>query len=294
MRAILTYHSIDSSGSAISVHPDTFARQLAWLVREEVRVVTLDTLLTLPDTARAVALTFDDALANIGTVAAPLLAAQGWPATVFVPTQHVGRDNQWQAQGQHRVPALPLLDWDALGQLTEAGWTVGAHTRHHARLPTCSDLALQDELQGAADDIAQHLGTVPRWLAYPFGDFDRRVQRASARWFHGACTTALRVLGGGDDPMALPRLDAYYLTSQVCRWPWGGGRFGTTSPHGASCGRRAPGSRPVHPANDDPVRRRCHRAHRCCTPARRRAGMDRTNSIGTLTLGRATRSSSGR
>jgi len=225
VRAILTYHSIDPSGSAISVHPTTFACQMDWLARERVRVVTLDTLLTLPATASAVAITFDDALANIATVAAPILAARDWPATVFVPTAHVGRDNQWQAQGQHRVPALPVLDWEALGRLTETGWTVGAHTRHHARLSTCTDLELQDELQGAAEDITLHLGTVPRWLAYPFGDFDGRVREASAHWFHGACTTDLRPLGGGDDPLALPRLDAFYLTPPVCRWPWGGGRL---------------------------------------------------------------------
>jgi peptidoglycan/xylan/chitin deacetylase (PgdA/CDA1 family) len=222
VRAILTYHSIDPSGSAVSVDPEAFAGQLAWLAREDVQVVTLDTLLALPHDTRAVAITFDDALANIATEAAPWLAERGWPATVFVPTRHVGRDNQWQAQGQHTVPVLPLLDWEGLGRLTEAGWTVGAHTRHHARLPACADAALADELEGAVADITTHLGSVPRWLAYPFGDMDRRVRDAAAQWFTGACTTVLRPLGGGDDPLALPRLDAYYLTPRVCGLPWGG------------------------------------------------------------------------
>jgi peptidoglycan/xylan/chitin deacetylase (PgdA/CDA1 family) len=222
MRAILTYHSIDASGSAVSVHPDAFARQLAWLAREQVRVVTLDALLTLPPDAHAVAITFDDALANIATDAAPRLADAGWPATVFVPTQHVARDNQWEAQGHHRVPVLPLLDWEALARLTDGGWAVGAHTRHHARLPACSDAELVDELGGSVEDIATHLGTTARWLAYPFGDLDRRVRDAAASWFTGACTTVLRPLGGGDDRLALPRLDAYYLTPRVCRWRWGG------------------------------------------------------------------------
>ena len=225
MRAILTYHSIDPSGSAVSVSPEAFSCQMAWLVRDQVQVVTLDTLLTLPHEAHAVAITFDDALANITTEAAPTLAERGWPATVFVPTRQVGRDNQWQAQGQHRVPVLPLLDWAALGRLSEAGWTVGAHTRHHARLPACTDAALAAELGGAVADITTHLGSVPHWLAYPFGDVDRRVRDAAAQWFAGACTTVLRPLGGGDDPLALPRLDAYYLTPRVCDWPWGGERL---------------------------------------------------------------------
>ncbi len=225
MRAILTYHSIDPSGSAVSVHPHSFARQLEWLVRDDVRVVSLDALLALPPDANAVAITFDDALANIATDAAPQLAAHGWTATVFVPTRHVGRDNQWQALGQHRVPLLPLLSWDGLGRLADAGWTVAAHTRHHARLPSCSDPELADELSGAVEDIATHLGTTARWLAYPFGDVNPRVRDATAQWFAGACTTALRPLGARDDPLALPRLDAYYLTPSVCGWSWGGERM---------------------------------------------------------------------
>lgn len=223
MRAILTYHSIDDSGSAISVAPEVFERQMAWLERNAVRVVTLDDLLGLPPAADAVAITFDDALANITTAALPRLAARGWTATVFVPTGHAGGDNQWAAQGLHRVPTLPVLDWEALGNLMAAGWTVGAHTRHHARLPDCSEAELTDELGGAVEDITTRLGLAPRWLAYPFGDVDARVRRRAGEWFRGACTTDLRPLDAAEDLLALPRLDAYYLSPAVCRWRWGGG-----------------------------------------------------------------------
>ena len=48
MRAILTYHSIDDSGSPISVSPAAFRRQLEWLVAERVRVVPLSELSHLP------------------------------------------------------------------------------------------------------------------------------------------------------------------------------------------------------------------------------------------------------
>ena len=44
MRAILTYHSIDESGSAISISEAVFRAQIAWLAKSDVRVVTLDAL----------------------------------------------------------------------------------------------------------------------------------------------------------------------------------------------------------------------------------------------------------
>src|SRR6266508_2288219 len=107
MRAILTYHSIDDSGSAISVTAAGFRQHIEWLAAQDVRVVSLDELLTLPEHARAAALTFDDGIANLTTEALPILATHGMTATVFVVSQRVGTDNRWEGRPSHRVPVLP-------------------------------------------------------------------------------------------------------------------------------------------------------------------------------------------
>jgi peptidoglycan/xylan/chitin deacetylase (PgdA/CDA1 family) len=221
MRAVLTYHSLDRSGSAISQTPEAFARQMAWLAAQQVAVVSLDTLLAMPSSARACAITFDDGLQNVADHAAPILAAHGWTATMFVPTARVGGDNRWSAEGRHPVPTLPVMGWDALGRLAEAGWVIAAHTRNHPSLPTLEDAALDDELEGAHADIVAALGVAPRWLAYPFGDHDARVVARAARWYAGACTTELRHLAPGDPPLMVPRLDAWYLASAMQWWAWG-------------------------------------------------------------------------
>jgi peptidoglycan/xylan/chitin deacetylase (PgdA/CDA1 family) len=221
MRAILTYHSLDDSGSAISQPPEAFARQMAWLAAQQVAVVSLDALLALPASARACAITFDDGLQTVADLAAPILAERGWTATMFVPTAHVGGDNRWNAAGRHPVPTLPVMDWNALGRLAEAGWTIGAHSRTHPSLPTLADAALDEELAGAQADIVAHLGRTPHWLAYPFGDHDARVATRAAQWYRGACTTELRALADDDAPLALPRLDAWYLEPAMRRWAWG-------------------------------------------------------------------------
>src|SRR5690349_8311160 len=94
-RAILTYHSIDDSGSPISVSPSVFESHVTWLGSGRVRVVALDDLCDLKDDGDAIAVTFDDAVDNFGSIAAPLLVDNGIPATLFVVSEHVGRTNEW-------------------------------------------------------------------------------------------------------------------------------------------------------------------------------------------------------
>ena len=224
MRAILTYHSIDDSGSPISVSRAAFRRQLEWLAAERVQVVPLSELPLLPGGSRAVALTFDDGIANVATEAFPILDGNGMTATVFVVTRRVGMDNQWTTASRHRVPRLPLLGWEELGQLSRRGWTIGSHSRHHLRLPACSDQQLEEELKGAADDIVTSLGVRPGWFAYPYGELDARVSARTATAYEGACTTELRPLREGESLTRLPRIDAWYLRSWA-RTGWGGPGF---------------------------------------------------------------------
>ena len=225
MRAILTWHSIDPSGSPISVAPEVFRRQVAWLASGRTRVVAVDELFALAPATDAVALTFDDGFANFETEAAPLLLAHGLPATVFVVTAHVGRDNQWRGAADG-VPVLPLMDWATIGRLRASGISFGAHTRTHPRLPSISASALDDELARAAEEMRHELGERPAGLAYPYGAFDTRVVSATAAEYRWACTTEFRTFGAAERPHELPRLDAWYFRDDRLLAAWGTARFG--------------------------------------------------------------------
>lgn len=213
MRAILTWHSVDSSGSPISVSPAEFRLQVDWLASGSVRVVALEDLPGLSSEGPAVALTFDDGFANFATEAAPLLRQNGLAATVFVVTDHVGRDNRWGGRNEPGIPVLPLLDWDALARVRESGMRLGAHTRTHPRLPGLDEAALESELGLAAEEMERRLGERPVCFAYPYGALDARTAAAAARWYRYACTTELRAVAPDDQPHRLPRLDAWYLRS---------------------------------------------------------------------------------
>ena len=78
MRAILTYHSIDESGSPISVSPDAFRAHHRWLTGGSMKTALLADLISGPDDGQhAVAITFDDGVANIRKPIELLLDAAG-------------------------------------------------------------------------------------------------------------------------------------------------------------------------------------------------------------------------
>lgn len=221
MRAILTYHSIDTSGSPISCDPETFRRHVAWLASGRVKVTTIEGLVTLPADTDAVAITFDDGFANFADAAAPLLIDHGLPVTLFVVADRTGRTNAWNGTPDAGVPHLPLLDWQALGRLQEQGVTLGAHSRTHPDLTSLPGSAVEDEIAGSADAIERHTGRRPSAFAYPYGRIDARSVRAAGAAFAYACTTEFDALHGEEPRARLPRLDMFYFQRGNRLESWG-------------------------------------------------------------------------
>lgn len=225
MLGILTYHSIDDSGSAVSVAPERFRRHVQWLGSGAVRVTSLEELLRTPAATDAVALTFDDAFENFADRAWPLLRDNNLPVTLFVPTDHVGRTNDWSGRPERGIPSLPLLGWEAIGALAEQGLSLGSHSRSHRDMREFEAADLSAELLCASEKIQRETGCIPRAFAYPFGLFNERVAAAVAEIHRLACGTEFRVFREGEDPHRLPRLDAYYFQRAGLLEAWGRLRF---------------------------------------------------------------------
>lgn len=232
MRAILTYHSLDDSGSVISLAPAQFRRHVEWLANSDVRVRPLCALVDeargddshIDNTSHAVALTFDDGFANFATMAAPVLRDHALPATVFVVPQRVGLDNRWHGSDD-AVPSLPLLGWDDLAKLVESGIDIGAHTRSHPRLSALSADAIEDEIVGGAEDVRRHLGLAPSTFAYPYGAVNDTAAGIASRNFRVSCTTEFRSLRSTDSSARVPRLDSYYFRRPDQLEQWSSLRF---------------------------------------------------------------------
>ncbi len=225
MRAILMYHSIDASGSPVSLDAATFERHVAWLASGRAKVVPLCEIAAIPRDEDAVAVTFDDAFESFAEQAWPRLAEHGLHATVFVVSEHVGGTNLWGGKPSPGIPVLPLLGWDELGRLAEAGVELGAHGCTHRDLAVADRKSIEEELVGSRESIERATGVRASSFAYPFGRHGPWAQAAARRHFERACTTELAVLGSEPDEHLLPRLDAHYFRSEGGLEAWGSARF---------------------------------------------------------------------
>jgi peptidoglycan/xylan/chitin deacetylase (PgdA/CDA1 family) len=226
MRAILMYHSIDTSGSTVSCHPDTFDRHVRWLSSGRVEVTSIEGLLALPPSADAVAITFDDGFVNFRDIAAPRLLAHGLTSTVYVVSELAGRTNTWDLREPH-IPQQPLLDWPALARLREQGVMLGSHSRTHANLNTLSRDEIEEEVCGSMEIIERETGARPSTFAYPYGRVNAQAAAIVERVCRHACTTEFRLLHAGARLARLPRLDAFYLQEPGLLESWGTRRFET-------------------------------------------------------------------
>ena len=212
-QAVLTYHSLDRSGSVISIKPETFREQILWLVESGVAVVPLSELLQLNRSGAeraAVALTFDDGFENFLTEAFPLLEEHHLPATVFLVTGYCGRSNDWPSQPT-RFGGKRLLAWPRIEQLNRAGIEFGAHTVNHPNLTTLPPGAARGEILDSKKQIEDHIGAAVTSFAYPFGAESAALREVVAEHFTIGCSARLGYLDAGSPAASAERIDVCYL-----------------------------------------------------------------------------------
>lgn len=214
---VFTFHRVtDLCRDGMTVPPDVFERQLAYLCRRH-EVVGLDAALRLlASGARlrrpAAALTFDDGYRSVYDAAWPLMQRLGVPGTCFVSTGLVATTRRFEHDAASPVREhLGVMDWDQLAVLRDAGWQVGGHTASHARLAHCDEAALHAELDEPVRALRGRLGVTAPALAYPFGgpeDITPDGIRVARDAGYRACFSDYGGENfGGDDLFALRRIE---------------------------------------------------------------------------------------
>lgn len=206
--AILTYHSLDATGSVISARPAVFRRQMERLAGSGTPVVPLT---RIPETPGALALTFDDGYRNFLEHGLPVLEKHRFPATVFVVSGRCGGLNDWSHRYSARTPRLELMSWSEVRQLGDAGVALGAHTVNHPDLARVPEAEAAREMRDCRRELEDRTGRPVEALAYPYGNSTPAVRLLARQEFRLACGTTLRFLRGQEDPWNLPRIDAWYL-----------------------------------------------------------------------------------
>lgn len=213
---LLCYHGVsDTFDRPFNIKTDALERQLRSLVRRRFRPVTA--FEALAGSGRRFHVTFDDAYKNL-MGAVPTLERLGVPATVFVVTD-LADDGlpfavpELAAEAEAHPDEMATMDWDDLRALVERGFEIGSHTASHPHLPGLSDTELDRELRDSRSRCEEELDRRCRYVAYPYGEHDERVQRAARRAGYEAAFALGSSAGSGR--WAVPRVDLYRGNSLV-------------------------------------------------------------------------------
>jgi peptidoglycan/xylan/chitin deacetylase (PgdA/CDA1 family)/GT2 family glycosyltransferase len=167
----------------------------------------------------AFTVSFDDAHPGVLELAAPVLAELGVPATVFVPTAHVGETDR--VMGWPEVRALAALP----------GWVVGSHGAAHERMgwrlylegPAEHLARLGESARRSRAALAERLGAsrAPALFAYPFGEAPALARRAVRDAGYAAAVTVAPSADWDGDLLGIPRVDGVPLARPALASPAG-------------------------------------------------------------------------
>ncbi len=183
---ILMYHSFDTpagKGNLLSVSPEHFEQQMAFLKNNGYHVITLNELTDGLKAGRkfphnTVVITIDDGYQNNYTYAYPVLKKYGFPATIFIATNLMDLNDAF-------------LTWNEVLEMAHHGVDFGGHTKNHVYLPSITDKAvLWDEIAGSKAMIEKQAGVPAEYFCYPTGGFTPEIKAMVQKaGYKGACTT---------------------------------------------------------------------------------------------------------
>jgi peptidoglycan/xylan/chitin deacetylase (PgdA/CDA1 family) len=191
--AILTYHSVDTSDSVISICPEVFQWQMNALERSGNRGVSLSEYLNTriespAAAAQVLALTFDDGFENFHRTVLPILAQHRFTATVFLVSGFMGRRCQWEKYAG--IPDFRLMDWPQARECYQEGMEIGSHSRDHLSLSSLNPVDIKRQLMTSKDEIEQRLCTEVKTFCYPYGDYNATVLKVIKNSLYKAAVTS--------------------------------------------------------------------------------------------------------
>lgn len=213
---VFLYHSVQDDPPAwlapFTVSPRTFVEHLDMIADRGLRVLPLRQLVAamlggpaLPP--RSAVLTFDDGYADFASTVAPLIAARGLPATLYVTTGGLTAPGPPSDGGP--FPSVAMLSWSQVRELDAAGVEIGGHSRTHPQLDTLPRASVRDELGGCKRELEDALGHPVVSFAYPHGYSSRWVRRLAREtgWTSAAAIRASSAFSSSrDDPLRFGRL----------------------------------------------------------------------------------------
>ncbi len=206
---VLFFHSVDESGSVISISSDRFQRFIKYFHSQGYTTLSLNEFKnylmnkSFKKDARKVLITFDDGYKN-NIAAADKLGEYNFSAVIFVSTAHIGGVNNFCRKD---VPVLPMMNADEIQSLARRGIEFGAHGHTHANLPDLDAEALMYEIKESKRILEEYTAKPVDSFCYPRGKVNKTVVRALEELgFKIAFTSKTGIVSRASDPRLLPRV----------------------------------------------------------------------------------------
>ena len=169
--SVLMYHMIgDEQGNAAIMTEANLRIQMNYLRDHGYHPITMQELYDYvtkgaPLPEKPVCITFDDGYLDSYTIVYPLMKEYGFPWTLFLITDDVGKPYN-------------RMTWDQLKEMANShAVTIASHTLSHPKLHNLATRAEKEkEIVEANKALKYQLGIDNVWLAYPYGDFDLHIR----------------------------------------------------------------------------------------------------------------------
>jgi len=199
---ILMYHYIrelpgedDPLGQNLSVAPETFAKQLAYLKSAGYESISFDDLREGKIPTKPVIITFDDGYEDAYQSAFPALQKEGFKGVFYIITGFVGKDL--------------YLTWPQITEMSEGGMVFGSHTVNHPDLTSekYTSVQIMGELEVSKASLERHLGITINDFCYPSGKATTTtVDDVNEAGYKTATSTQISIVQSGNYWLWLPRL----------------------------------------------------------------------------------------
>ncbi|MFH1727414.1 MAG: polysaccharide deacetylase family protein [Pseudomonadota bacterium] len=189
---VLTFHKI---GTAINrqnknsfyIDTDNFQKIISFFIKKGYIVSSIKKHLK-EKPKKSLILTFDDGYKNFFENAYPILKHKSINATIFIPSNFIGKTNTWETD-PNSIPQ-EILSWDELNKLYANGIEIGSHTENHINLASEPDMKiLQKEIICSKSFLQNNLKTEIISFALPYGGYSPHALSTLSDTYQFICTS---------------------------------------------------------------------------------------------------------
>ncbi len=201
---ILNYHKIDNMNISLSVLPEDFDRQMAYLKENGYHTINTDQLYNYMVNGEAlpenpILITFDDGYEDNYQHAYPILKKYGFTGTIFVITDFVNNNQP------------NYLTWDQIKEMKSQGMDFQSHTASHKSMTELSMDQLKEELTKSKQALDKELNQDTKFMAYPTGTYNLYIAKiVNEAGYKGAFTIKYGNVDKASNMYALERVPIFH------------------------------------------------------------------------------------